>query len=218
MTSPDLSPAGPGRFRCRWCGDDPLYVRYHDEEWGRPSHDDRHLFEKIVLEGFQSGLSWLTILRKRDAFRRAFAGFDLERMASFGAGDVLRLLEDASIVRHRGKIESAINNARRCIELVEREGTLDAFLWGFAPSPPPPPRTPGRGKVSRPSAPRPGPTAMSQVPASTAESVALSKELRRRGWTYVGPTTLYAMMQATGMVNDHLEGCWWRSAAHGADC
>ncbi len=188
-----LIPAGPTTFRCRWCGTDPLYVAYHDTEWGVPLHDDRALFEKIVLEGFQAGLSWITILRKRERFREVFANFDVARLARFAPADVERLVHDAGIIRHRGKIESAINNARRCQELLETEGSLASFLWGFAPTVPPPPI---RGS--------------DDVRSASNESKALSKELRRRGWSYVGPTTLYAMMQAVGIVNDHAAGCAWR--------
>jgi DNA-3-methyladenine glycosylase I len=183
-----------GVTRCWWGGGDHLeYRAYHDDEWGTPVIDDVRLFEKLSLEGFQSGLSWLTILRKRDAFRRAFAGFDFHRVARFGARDVERLLDDASIVRHRGKIESTINNARRALELVEAEGSLAAFVWRFEP----------------PAADRPSRMThdvlrgLSQTDASRT----LAKELKRRGWTFVGPTTVYAFMQAMGLVNDHLEGC-----------
>ncbi len=179
-----------GSLRCWWCGDDPLYVAYHDDEWGKPVHDDVRLFEKICLEGFQSGLSWLTILRKRENFRRAFSGFDVRRIARYGEGDVARLLADAGIVRHRGKIRSTINNAARCMELVDEFGSLDRFVWGFAPDRP-------EGDRSRP----PG------IPSHTPSSARLSKELKRRGFTFVGPTTMYAFMQSVGMVNDHLEGC-----------
>lgn len=179
-----------GSLRCWWCGDDPLYVAYHDDEWGKPVHDDVRLFEKICLEGFQSGLSWLTILRKRENFRRAFSGFDVRRIARYGEGDVARLLADAGIVRHRGKIRSTINNAARCMELVDEFGSLDQFVWGFAPDRP-------EGDRSRP----PG------IPSHTPSSARLSKELKRRGFTFVGPTTMYAFMQSVGMVNDHLEGC-----------
>lgn len=180
--------------RCPWCGEDPLYVAYHDEEWGRPTSDDRYVFEKIVLEGFQSGLSWLTILRKREGFRRAFAEFELDRLVRFGPRDVERLLLDASIVRHRGKIESALNNARQAVELRERHGSLAEFVRRFAPERPAPP-----------------PRSMADLLPQTAESKALSKALRKLGWSYVGPTTLHAMMQATGVVNDHLESCGWRA-------
>jgi DNA-3-methyladenine glycosylase I len=175
-----------GTKRCWWCGDDPLYVKYHDQEWGFPVADDVRIFEKLCLEGFQAGLSWLTILRKRENFREAFAGFDFQRVARFNKRSVERLLRNTGIVRHRGKIESAINNARCAIDLVESEGSLATFVWQFAPR-------------KRPAA---GPCV-----TTTPESVALSKELKRRGWTFVGPTTMYAFMQAMGMVNDHVSGC-----------
>jgi DNA-3-methyladenine glycosylase I len=189
---------------------DPLYMAYHDEEWGRPSRDDRYLFEKICLEGFQSGLSWLTILRKRENFRRAFRGFEPEKVARFTRRDVERLLMDEGIIRHRGKIESTINNARRAIELAEREGPLAAFVWRFAPVAADEPGAAGgreRGRGRRRHQGRARPRAMREVMATTPESVALSRELRRRGWTFIGPTTAYAFMQAVGMVNDHLTGC-----------
>jgi len=182
-----------GVVRCWWCGDDPLYRRYHDREWGRPVRDDRRLFEKICLEGFQSGLSWLTILRKREDFRRAFAGFDFEEVARFDRRRVERLLQDASIVRHRGKIESAIGNARRARELADEHGSLAAYFWRFVP-----PRGERPRRVTR--------AALEKL-AKTPTSTALSRDLKRRGWTYVGPTTCYAFMQAMGLVNDHLEGC-----------
>lgn len=182
-----------GKRRCWWCGDDPLYVAYHDDEWGKPVHDDRRLFEKICLEGFQSGLSWLTILRKRENFRRAFADFDIERIAHFGEPEIMRLLGDAGIVRHRGKIESTINNARRCHALIEERGSLRDFLEEFCPSQP-------EGDRATP----PG------IPSQTPSSVRLSKTLKQLGWTFVGPTTMYAFMQSVGMVNDHLDGCWSR--------
>ena len=184
--------------RCWWGGGDHLeYRAYHDEEWGMPVTDDVRLFEKLALEGFQSGLSWLTILRKREAFRRAFAGFDFELVARFGAKDVERLLDDATIVRHRGKIESTINNARRALELVEAEGSLASFVWRFEPM-----------AADRP--PAMTRDALMEL-AQTDASRALSKELKRRGWSFVGPTTAYAFMQAMGLVNDHLEGCDARS-------
>ena len=186
-----------GRDRCSWCGDHEDYVRYHDEEWGHAQHDDVRLFEKLCLEGFQSGLSWLTILRKRDDFRRAFRGFDFEQVARFNRRSVERLLRDARIVRHRGKIESVLNNARRARELVEEAGSLDAFLWRHAPS--------------RETRPRRLTHATLRKLTSTPESTALSKALKQRGWTFVGPTTAYAFMQSVGMVNDHVEGCWMRS-------
>ena len=182
-----------GKPRCWWALSAPEYVRYHDEEWGFPQSDDVRLFEKICLEGFQSGLSWLTILRKREGFRRAFAGFDLEKVARFGARDVRRLLADASIVRHRGKIESTINNARRACDLVDEVGSLAAHVWSFEPAP-----------ASRP---RKLTWAAVRAMATTPESTALSKDLKRRGFTFVGPTTVYAFMQAVGIVDDHLDGC-----------
>ncbi len=185
-----------GRPRCFWGASTPDYAVYHDGEWGRPVADDFRLFEKICLEGFQSGLSWLTILRKRENFRRAFAGFDFNRVARFGDQDVARLLEDAGIVRHRGKIESTINNARRAVELVEKEGSLAAFVWRFEPDPKSRPQSFDWATLS----------AMPKTPESTA----LSKELKKRGWSFVGPTTMYAFMQGVGVVNDHLDGCFCR--------
>ncbi len=179
-----------GVTRCWWCGDDPLYVSYHDNEWGRPVTDDRRLFEKICLEGFQSGLSWLTILRKRDNFRAAFAGFDIEAVAAFGAPDVERLLGDAGIVRHRGKIESTVNNARRALELIAEVGSLSEYAWRYSAPP-----------ISRSAGPE------LSIPSTSPESVAMSKDLKRRGWSFVGPTTIYAFMQAMGLVNDHIVGC-----------
>jgi DNA-3-methyladenine glycosylase I len=188
-----------GRLRCAWHGGDPLYRAYHDEEWGRPTADDRYLFEKLCLEGFQSGLSWLTILRKRENFRRAFASFEPEALVRFGPADVERLLADAGIVRHRGKIESVLNNARRALALKEEAGSLAAFVWRFEPEP-----------ASRP-AHFDWPTL--RALAKTPESTALSQALRQHGWSFVGPTTVYAFMQATGIVNDHVEGCCCREAA-----
>jgi DNA-3-methyladenine glycosylase I len=185
-----------GTPRCFWAGEDPLNRRYHDREWGRPVKDDRRLFEKLCLEGFQSGLSWLTILRKRDNFRRAFDGFDPAVVATYGDGDVDRLLADVGIVRHRGKILAAINNAKRYLELVSEFGTLGAYLWEFEPGPEARPARLDRETLMTLSA--------------SPESVALSKDLRRRGWAFVGPTTAYAAMQAMGLVNDHLEGCFAR--------
>ena len=178
-----------GVARCWWADSAPEYRAYHDREWGFPVADDDRLFEKLSLEGFQSGLSWLTILRKRDAFRRAFAGFDFDVVAGFDEQDVARLLADASIVRHRGKIEAVINNAGRAVEMVSECGSLAAFLWGFEP-------TPRAGGLRR-----------DAIEAHTAESRALAKKLKHRGWRFVGPTTVYAFMQAMGLVNDHLEGC-----------
>ena len=172
--------------RCWWAGSDPLYVAYHDEEWGRPLHGDDALFGLLTLEGFQAGLAWITILRKRDAFYDAFAGFDTAAVAAFGEDDVERLLADPGIVRHRGKIEAAIGNARAALEL---PGGIDALAWSFAP------------------APRPRPRSRGGIPAKTPESEALSKELRRRGFRFVGPTIVYAFMQSAGLVDDHLAGC-----------
>jgi DNA-3-methyladenine glycosylase I len=186
-----------GRIRCSWPGSDPLYLTYHDEEWGRPTADDRRLFEKLCLEGFQSGLSWLTILRKRENFRRAFAGFDFRKVAKFGDKEVQRCLADAGIVRHRGKIESVVNNAQRAIELIDEAGSLAAFVWRFEPA-----------AASRPK--RLDRATLMAMP-KTAESAVLSKELRKRGWSFVGPTTVYAFMQAMGLVNDHIEGCSCRA-------
>jgi DNA-3-methyladenine glycosylase I len=192
-----------GVVRCWWGGGDDLaYRAYHDEEWGRPVTDDVRLFEKLALEGFQAGLSWLTILRKREAFRRAFAGFDFRRVARFDERDVARLLGDASIVRHRGKIESTVNNARRAEELVEAEGSLAAFVWRFEPPPADRPRRIDRAALR----------GLSQTDGSRA----LARELRRRGWTFVGPTTVYAFMQAMGLVDDHLEGCAVRATVEEA--
>ena len=187
-----------GTRRCSWAGRDPIYVRYHDREWGYPVADDQRLFEKICLEGFQSGLSWLTILRKRENFRRAFRGFDFAQMARFNQRSVARLLDDAGIVRHRGKIEAAIQNARRAGALVEERGSLAAHFWSFEPAASERPR-------------RITPAALRKLTESSA-SRALAQDLKRRGWRFVGPTTAYAFMQAMGLVNDHLEGCAFRGA------
>jgi DNA-3-methyladenine glycosylase I len=197
-----LARGDDGVTRCWWGDSAPEYRVYHDTEWGMPVADDRRLFEKLCLEGFQSGLSWLTILRKRDAFRRAFAGFDFEKVAGFDDRDVARLLGDAAIVRHRGKIEAAISNAGRAVELVEAEGSLAAYIWGFEPS-----------AATRPA--RLTRAALMELTA-TDESRALAKDLKRRGWRFVGPTTVYAFMQAMGLVNDHLEGCDARARAEDA--
>ena len=194
--------ADDGVVRCFWAGSDALYLRYHDVEWGFPVADDRRLFEKVCLEGFQSGLSWLTILRKRENFRAAFRGFDAGVVARFGARDVARLLKDAGIVRHRGKIESTINNARRARDLADEAGSLAAFFWSFEP-----PASDRPKRVTWPVL-----TTLAKPPAS----LALSKELKRRGFTFVGPTTAYAFMQAMGLVNDHLEGCAVRERAEQA--
>ena len=179
--------------RCAWAGDDPDMIRYHDEEWGRPTTSDAMLYEKIVLEGFQAGLAWITVLRKRDRFREVFAGFDPMAVAAFSEADVLRLLDDAGIIRHRGKIEAAINNAGRALEMIEEFGSLGAYVWPIASQGPPP-------------------ASFTDLPAKTDASTGLSKDLKRRGWKFVGPTTMYAFMQAMGLVNDHLEGCWVRAA------
>ena len=185
--------------RCAWCQASDVYRNYHDAEWGFPVSDERRLFEKICLEGFQAGLSWLTILNKRENFRRAFANFEAEQVAKFTAGDTSRLLQDAGIVRHAGKIASTINNAQRVIELRREFGSLAAYVWGHEPVDSDRPERITHEAVK----------AMPSSPASTA----LSKDLKRRGWTFVGPTTIYAFMQAMGLVNDHLEGCASRIAA-----
>jgi DNA-3-methyladenine glycosylase I len=184
---------GDGALRCWWGAEPPVYRDYHDTEWGRPVTDDARLFEKISLEGFQSGLSWLTILRKRDAFRSAFSDFDLEAVAGFTEGDVSRLLGDAGIVRHEGKIRSTITNARRALELADETGSLAGYFWGYEPA--------------RASRPRRVTREWLTTVASTPESTALSKDLKRRGWSFVGPTTCYAFMQAMGLVNDHQHAC-----------
>jgi DNA-3-methyladenine glycosylase I len=183
---------GDGRWRCPWTGSDPLYLGYHDDEWGTPLRGDRALFERLVLEGFQAGLAWITVLRKREAFRAAFADFEPERVAAFGPSDVERLMADAGIVRNRAKIDAAVANARAALEVPEG---LSELLWSFAPEQPPP-----------------VPVATGDVPAVTPESTAMAKELKRRGFRFVGPTTAYALMQATGMVDDHLRSCWRREA------
>ncbi|MBX3145268.1 MAG: DNA-3-methyladenine glycosylase I [Gemmatimonadales bacterium] len=186
-----------GLVRCWWGASAPDYAAYHDAEWGWPVHEDRRLFEKICLEGFQSGLSWLTILRKRENFRRAFRDFDYHTVARFGAREVSRLLGDAGIVRHRGKIESTINNAKQA-KLIENEfGSLAAYFWTFEPDP----------------ASRPRKVVRSAIVSTSPESVALSRDLKKRGWSFVGPTTVYAFMQAMGLVNDHLDGCHVRGPA-----
>ena len=193
QAAPGLIRGSDGNARCFWAGPDPLYMHYHDREWGVPTDSDALLFEKICLEGFQSGLSWLTILRKRDNFREAFAGFEFERVAEFTDGDVERLLGNAGIVRHRGKIASTINNARQARELAAEAGSLASYFWSWEPAP-----------DSRPAL-LDHETLLSLT--STPESSAMSKDLKRRGWTFVGPTTAYAFMQAMGLVNDHIKGC-----------
>ena len=185
-----------GKMRCWWHGGDPLYQRYHDEEWGRPVHDDTRLYEKICLEGFQAGLSWFTILKRRENFRKAFAGFDFEKVAKFKDRDVARLLKDGGIIRHRGKIEAAINNAQKVHGIIDAFGSLGAYFWRFEPEP-----------VTRP---KRLDLKTLKAMAVTPESKALSKDLKKRGFRFVGPTTMYAHMQAMGMVNDHLEGCCCR--------
>lgn len=200
MSSPDLVVGPDGQPRCFWCAGHQDYVDYHDTEWGRPVHDDRRLFEKICLEGFQSGLSWLTILRKRDNFRQAFCDFDFHRVAEFGPEEVERLLGDAGIVRHRKKIESTINNAARAIELEREFGSLSDYFWRFVP-----PREERPERLVRETLGR-----LSKTPTSTR----LSKDLKKRGWSFVGPTTAYAFMQAMGLVDDHLEGCFLQGASN----
>jgi DNA-3-methyladenine glycosylase I len=176
-----------GKARCRWSGAAPEFLNYHDIEWGFPVADDRRLFEKLSLEGFRSGLSWRTILAKRENFRAAFHDFDFDRIARFTRRDVERLLKDEGIVRHRGKIEAVINNAQRAQELVKQEGSLAAFIWRYEPQP---------GRLAKP-----------QTASTSAEAIALSKDLKKQGWKFVGPTTVYAFMQAMGLVNDHVDGC-----------
>ena len=189
--------AGPdGKPRCRWCAAAPEFFHYHDTEWGFPVADDRRLFEKLSLEGFQSGLSWRTILAKRENFRAAFRGFDFDAVARFTARDVARLLKDEGIVRHRGKIEAVINNAKRARELVAREGSLAAYVWRHEPS---------ASEVGKP-----------QTVSTSPASIALSKDLKKQGWAFVGPTTVYAFMQAMGLVNDHVEACVIRAKAERA--
>jgi len=187
VTVADVEIGEDGKARCPWGTSTPEYAVYHDTEWGRPVRDDRGLYERLTLEAFQSGLSWLTILRKRESFRAAFDGFDPARVAEYGAADRERLLTDAGIVRNRAKVDAAIRNARAMLDL---DQPLSELLWGFAPPP------------------RPRPATLADVPASTAESTAMAKELKRRGFRFVGPTTAYALMQATGMVDDHLADCW----------
>lgn len=207
MTEARLVYGADGRVRCWWPGADPGYLAYHDREWGRPVTDDARLFEKLCLEGFQAGLSWLTILRKRENFRAAFAFFDIAAVAAFGPGDVERLMGDAGIVRHRGKIASAVNNARRASELIAEFGSLAAYLWSWAPA-----AEPGAGAAGAAAAEdAAGAAAGWSMPSVTAASTALARDLKRRGWTFVGPTTVYAFMQSMGMVNDHVPGCFARS-------
>ena len=189
MTDSALEVGEDGRARCYWAGSAPEYIAYHDDEWGRPVRTDQGLYERMTLEAFQSGLAWITILRKRENFRRAFAGFEIERVARFGDDDVARLMADAGIVRNRAKIEAAIANAK-VVAAMERDGeSLAELLWSFSPGE------------------RPAPRSLAEVPAVTPESTAMAKELKRRGFRFVGPTTAYALMQACGIVNDHIDGC-----------
>jgi DNA-3-methyladenine glycosylase I len=195
MRIADLVTGDDGRARCGWAARPSEYLAYHDREWGRPVHDDVRLFEKLCLEGFQSGLSWLTILRKREAFRRAFAGFDPPTVAAFGDAEVARLLADPGIVRSRAKVAATIANARAMVAMTDT--TLDRLVWAHAPPA------------------RPAPASLAELPASTPESAALAAELKRRGFRFVGPTTVYAMMQACGVVDDHLAGCFVRDELAG---
>ena len=196
MTDKHLHTAEDGITRCSWAKDHLDYRNYHDVEWGRPVSNDFQLFEKICLEGFQSGLSWLTILRKRENFRQAFANFDFNKIADYNEDNVSQLLQNSGIIRHRGKIEATINNAQRALELVEEFGSLAAYIWGWEPAS----REPhiGKGEYSHP------------IPSITRTSQLLSKDLKNRGWKFFGPTTAYAFMQAMGLVNDHMEGCAFR--------
>jgi len=196
MTDKHVHTAEDGITRCSWAKDQLDYRNYHDVEWGRPVSNDFQLFEKICLEGFQSGLSWLTILRKRENFRQAFANFDFNKIADYNEDNVSQLLENSGIIRHRGKIEATINNAHRALELVEEFGSLATYIWGWEPAS----REPhiGKGEYSHP------------IPSITRTSQLLSKDLKNRGWKFFGPTTAYAFMQAMGLVNDHMEGCAFR--------
>lgn len=198
----ELIQGGDGRHRCGWCGSDAQYQAYHDDEWGMPVADDRRLFEKLCLEAFQSGLSWRTILAKRDNFRRAFHGFDWVEMARMGEPQVLALLQDAGIIRHRGKIEAVLHNARLMPELIAREGSLARFVWAFEPD----------------AASRPAEVSAAWLLANTtsAAASAMARELKRRGWRFVGPTTAHAFMQSMGLFNDHLQGCHARAEVEAA--
>jgi DNA-3-methyladenine glycosylase I len=197
VSGPSVVIGEDGRARCAWVGADEEYLRYHDEEWGTPLHGDRQLFEKLSLEGFQAGLSWITILRRRPTFRTAFAGFDIDAVAAFDQRDVERLMNDPGIIRNRAKIEATISNARVTQQLVAGSpGALDELLWGFAP----PPRAAA-------------PASFAELPATTDESTAASRALKKLGYRFVGPTTVYALMQSAGMVDDHVAGCWRARAA-----
>jgi DNA-3-methyladenine glycosylase I len=190
--------ASDGLVRCGWAGSDPLYRAYHDDEWGVPKRDDRELFELLILEGFQAGLAWITVLRKREGFRRAFDGFDPERIAAYGEADTARLLADPGIVRNRLKVAAAVGNARAYLDTMAEPGGFSGLVWSFAP------------------APRPvRPASLDDVPATTAESDAMSKELKRRGFKFVGSTICYAFMQSAGLVDDHVAGCFRATARRG---
>lgn len=191
-----LQPVDADSYRCWWPGNDAPYQHYHDTEWGRPVHDDQKLFEKLCLEGFQAGLSWLTILRKRENFRNAFQGFQIDIVSTYTEFDIAQLLSNAGIVRHRGKIEAVINNAQRAQELLQDVGSLTEYFWSFAPDCP-------YGREADAVHP-------SGVPSISPSSIRLSKDLKKRGWKFVGPTTMYSFMQSMGLVNDHVEGCWVR--------
>lgn len=186
-----LITSADGKQRCSWCASVEEFIPYHDQEWGFPVGDDVRLFEKLCLESFQSGLSWRTILAKRENFRAAFAGFNFNKVARFTERDIERLLQDEGIVRHRGKIEAVINNAKCAVELVKQEGSLAAYFWRFEP--------------------KPRPASAAQTQSTSPESIALSKELKKLGWKFVGPTTVFAFMQAMGLINDHVEGCFMRA-------
>lgn len=194
MSKHNVNIDADGVARCWWCGDDALYQHYHDTEWGKPVHDDIRLFEKICLEGFQSGLSWITILRKRENFRAAFDGFDFNKIAKYSEADIERLLQNEGIIRHRGKIEATLNNAGCALDLIAEKGSLNAYFWSFKPL------------IHNP------PLNRSEIQGQTDQSTALSKDLRKRGWKFVGPTTCYAFMQAMGMVNDHMPECTYKNA------
>lgn len=196
MTAEWLCPVNSSSFRCWWPGDDQQYQEYHDVEWGRPVVDDARLFEKLCLEGFQAGLSWLTILRKRENFRQAFRNFDIEIVSRFGSKDIDRLMKDAGIVRHRGKIEAVINNSQCALELLTEMQSLSSYFWSFAPDAP-------FGREEESAHP-------SGVPSTSPSATRLSKDLKKRGWKFVGPTTMYSFMQSMGLVNDHVVGCWVR--------
>ena len=196
MPEPDVKPA-PERPRCAWCGQDPLYIAYHDEEWGVPVHDDRRLFEMLILEGAQAGLSWITVLRKRVAYRRVFGGFDPQVVAALTDADLARILQDPGIVRNRLKVQATRDNARAVLRVQDEFGSFDAFLWPFVG---------GSPRINHP-------LGLADLPARTTEAEALSKAMKMRGFRFVGPTILYAFMQAVGMVDDHLESCWKRNGA-----